>query len=706
MFITKKVKKLNNKAFTLVEIICAVAILAIVSVSVMSFISISSNSFKESNKEVNLQYEAQLAINQIKDMIMDSNRAVCYYEAAETNPGSSDLDHIFLVLNERATGDVAAPYEYPAIKIWYVPSDNKIYYADHTFSYMDLKDKYEDSSHSTVDMKELGAAITTANSGVLADHVSSFLINDATAETTGKVTLKLGLTIGETTYDSSATVVMRNKVIASDNVAEIFDSTRHVRNNGRVNNVAIMLGGVDVTNATLNYENSGVNKPNAPAEGGTSFATYTFAAAVDAIELGTDVAWYLEGSSVEGEGIKSDISNGVVRISSDEKSTSLKVTARSKADITKEASVILSIPDYDRSLGYASNITLERTNFTSSQVEENHVFSVTPSFENPDKVSDKGYVCSLVDNLGNVYSGSGFTQDVGKKEIYLKFTQADSNKTYILTVTTNAKDYEGNRKSDTYTIPVGTLLKPDQIKPKVEINAEKTILDRGGNYEISLTATNMTVTDVTWSIDYKSGFSDSYYYSRKSYVSVSKKSGDNNKGTLKIDKYLDWNKSFSFTVKATAKGRDNKGNYLQNVESGEITFTVNPVVILLSNNESTISGKNASNKTIKYQIQNILLSDSSEIKFDAKFWFDNTYGPFDSKDVTVDTKKGECYLKFNGNKGFNGKKITLKMYISHSEDSFSKYDDYTDYDTFLFWGYYTYEKATYSNELTWTIVNK
>lgn len=68
----------NQKGFTLVELIIAVAILTVVTVSVCSFIIVCSRNYASANTEIMLQQEAQLALNQISDAIIDTTGSINY----------------------------------------------------------------------------------------------------------------------------------------------------------------------------------------------------------------------------------------------------------------------------------------------------------------------------------------------------------------------------------------------------------------------------------------------------------------------------------------------------------------------------------------------------------------------------------------------------------------------------------------------------
>lgn len=62
----------NPKGYSLIELIVVVAILAIVGTAVFGFFLTSSRLYKNDSDEVNLQYESQLAVNQLENLLIDA----------------------------------------------------------------------------------------------------------------------------------------------------------------------------------------------------------------------------------------------------------------------------------------------------------------------------------------------------------------------------------------------------------------------------------------------------------------------------------------------------------------------------------------------------------------------------------------------------------------------------------------------------------
>ena len=74
----------NQKGFTIVELLIAIAILSIVIAAVCGFILVGSRSYAAGNSDISVQQEAQLALNQMSDVVIDTTRSVNYvgYDAS------------------------------------------------------------------------------------------------------------------------------------------------------------------------------------------------------------------------------------------------------------------------------------------------------------------------------------------------------------------------------------------------------------------------------------------------------------------------------------------------------------------------------------------------------------------------------------------------------------------------------------------------
>ena len=318
---------------------------------------------------------------------MNSNRAVHYYEV--TSPAEA---HCFMVLNEKSiVVSGVSTYEFPAVKIWYVPDDNTIYYATKTFSFDEVNQKYIESGNTKVDMKELGETISSGS--VLAKNVSSFSVDDSKADTEGKVELSIGVSISGKNYTSNPVIVMRNKVIASANAAEIFTGARVEVDDGRILSADILYGGSPVTGNTLNWANNGINKP----------WSGSFVADVDAVQLSSDVVWSLikADGNISTSMITSQNGHScTVQIASDETNTSLILEAL-LSDGTKKQ-VTLQVPSIDMTTGYLETLTLTQTSHPEpTWYLDTYEYDVSQVFVNETAVSDKGFTFEIYKGATN-----------------------------------------------------------------------------------------------------------------------------------------------------------------------------------------------------------------------------------------------------------------------------------------------------------------
>ena len=71
-------ERLQNKGFTLIELIVTIAIIAIFSGVVLTFISTGSNTYRSTSSSAKVQMETQETFDQIEDLIIDVNRSLYY----------------------------------------------------------------------------------------------------------------------------------------------------------------------------------------------------------------------------------------------------------------------------------------------------------------------------------------------------------------------------------------------------------------------------------------------------------------------------------------------------------------------------------------------------------------------------------------------------------------------------------------------------
>lgn len=69
-------KWLQNKGFSLVELIITIAILSVVGGSVTAFVLVAQRNYERGTTETELQYEAQVVVNHLNDIVMDCGKGI------------------------------------------------------------------------------------------------------------------------------------------------------------------------------------------------------------------------------------------------------------------------------------------------------------------------------------------------------------------------------------------------------------------------------------------------------------------------------------------------------------------------------------------------------------------------------------------------------------------------------------------------------
>ena len=101
----------DDRGVTLVELIVAVAITAVVGSAILGFLVFGLNQYKNNTQEIDLQSQAQTVENQLENLVLNTTTALGQ---------STQTSEIWLVGNEES--------ENQAIWIHYEESERKIFY--------------------------------------------------------------------------------------------------------------------------------------------------------------------------------------------------------------------------------------------------------------------------------------------------------------------------------------------------------------------------------------------------------------------------------------------------------------------------------------------------------------------------------------------------------------------------------------------------
>ena len=200
--------RIGKKGFTLVEVIVSLAIMTIVAGSVGAFIIAGNNSYLRGNKELTLQEEAQLAANQMIDLIIDVEKDINF---TPDHPGTAvDLDGS--TAKDAAGNEITTAH---VSELRLVNNENTYMIrwqgtASGDYATANQVYLYEVKNTTDADGKLVVGDPATATPALMAEHVTSFSVDLSQVKDKRKVILNMIFTYQDRSYDIAETIKLRN----------------------------------------------------------------------------------------------------------------------------------------------------------------------------------------------------------------------------------------------------------------------------------------------------------------------------------------------------------------------------------------------------------------------------------------------------------------------------------------------------------------
>lgn len=304
----------QNSGFSLVELIIAIAILVIVTGAVCSFIIITSRNYANGNNDISVQQEAQLALNQMSDVIIDATQSINYVGYDESNQpvkALKDSEFTFtpekkalIVYNTVTPASGEGTEEPSAYADPGTPADDS---STELHNYMFYWQKSDENLYFS--MADAGGSFPMpgeVDCVLLAENVTEFQVDLSQVEERRVVKLKLNFQTGTRKFEMANNITVRNKVVINN--ADIEPLDKRVRINIKVKEPVVVLE----PGETFHF--------STPKVTGTNL-------------LNKMVTWSIDGAVGEGTEM-ADAANGILKIGEKEnhQSFQVKVTTTAKND--------------------------------------------------------------------------------------------------------------------------------------------------------------------------------------------------------------------------------------------------------------------------------------------------------------------------------------------------------------------------------------
>lgn len=310
--------KNDNSGFSLVELLIAIAIAAIVGVSVFGFMQVGAKTFNYNSSDVNLQSESQLAFNQMQDLIIDTAVGVQYYAkngATLTEVGSdseiSATDDKLLRLN-----NMDKVYD-----IWWDRDAKELIYNEYNASY----------DETTGAVTPITPAVVDDSNGLMSEYITDFSVDLSRLVSSRVVRVELTYEKGGRVLATSHNITLRNQVVSGNKVEERLKDAFTISSNAVIDEIR----GKDIIYAE---PGDNVNLTTVVDEGATGYTGYhVFDTTGTEMLSETDSLRYgfASGSGHETGYTTIGYSNGMLHVSNSETAGEFLVLIYCQSDSSK-----------------------------------------------------------------------------------------------------------------------------------------------------------------------------------------------------------------------------------------------------------------------------------------------------------------------------------------------------------------------------------
>ncbi len=204
----------DNRGFTLVEVLIAVALVAVVGTAVFGFMTVGARTFTSTSADVNLQSEAQLAFNQMQDLIIDTAIGIDYCAAPDSATDLKDYTSYTIGgLDDSAwpatiQGKKLILYNQDIIyELTWIKEEEKLYYREFP--------AHANASNEVVRDDPTNPAVDWA---LMAEYMTDFSVDLSLMQDKRIVRIDTLYKKGNQEYNSSHNITLRNRPLSGNSI--------------------------------------------------------------------------------------------------------------------------------------------------------------------------------------------------------------------------------------------------------------------------------------------------------------------------------------------------------------------------------------------------------------------------------------------------------------------------------------------------------
>lgn len=212
----------NENGFTLVELLIAMTIAALVGTSIFQFMVVGTRSFSSTSSDISIQHESQLVFNQMQDLIVDTAIGIdyLYSDSSVTDVIVANESEIPATATEKKlimyNYDPADASKHVYEMVWNV-AEERVYYSE----YLPSVSEETQADGTVIERVDKGVAVHTLQ--LMGENIVDFTVDLSQMISKRVVRVDLEFEKGTKNYRSSHNITLRNQIVRGGVIPEYLE---------------------------------------------------------------------------------------------------------------------------------------------------------------------------------------------------------------------------------------------------------------------------------------------------------------------------------------------------------------------------------------------------------------------------------------------------------------------------------------------------